>query len=513
MSIITVTFNSNGGTAVAPYTTSTHGVTITAPASTKVRCTLEGWYRDAVLTNKWNFATDTVTANITFYAKWTYLGGTPITYVEDVGPYLQTQSAGGSAGNLANLPMQINLGTMTQAESGWRQMLDAIEAAGKYINLDLSACTMSGTVFNPDSAISTGKNKIVSITLPNIATSIQAGTGSSPSFRDFSSMTSITIGNNVTTIGNYAFYNSKLTSVTFTPTSKVTTIGNYAFAYNQLTNVTIPSSVTSLAGFDDNKLTSISIPNGVITLSGFSGNQLTSISIPSSVITIEDYAFADNYLTNLSIPGNVTTIGGNAFRNNALTSVTIPNNVTHIGRYAFSNNQLMTSVSIGNNVTAIEPHAFSACDLTSVTFVSPSKVTSIGYCAFESNRLSSVTIPNGVTIIEDSAFASNQMTSFYIPNSVTTIEGAAFKENLLTIANIPSSVTHIGNRAFAWNRLTNITIGANVTFGADVFSQYDPYNVVWYINSGFEDAYNTTYGKAAGTYRRTSTDSTAWAKQ
>ena len=58
----------------------------------------------------------------------------------------------------------------------------------------------------------------------------------------------------VTSIGNSAFYNSRLTSVVI-PNS-VTSIGETAFRNNQLTSVVIPNSVTSIgnSAFSDNKL-------------------------------------------------------------------------------------------------------------------------------------------------------------------------------------------------------------------------------------------------------------------
>lgn len=91
----TVTFNSNGGTAVSPIAGLASGSTITAPtAPTKGSYgTFGGWYKDTGLTNVWNFVSDTVTSNITLYGKWnaayslgdTGLGGGKIFYRSETG--------------------------------------------------------------------------------------------------------------------------------------------------------------------------------------------------------------------------------------------------------------------------------------------------------------------------------------------------------------------------------------------------------------------------------------------
>ena len=86
------------------------------------------------------------------------------------------------------------------------------------------------------------------------------------------------------------------------------------------------------------------------------------------------------------------------------------------------------------------------------------KITSIGYKAFYSNHLTSVTIPNSVTSIGGSAFYSNNLTSVTIPNSVTSIDGSAFEINHLTSVTIPNSVTSIGGNVFAYNSLTSVNI-------------------------------------------------------
>ena len=140
----------------------------------------------------------------------------------------------------------------------------------------------------------------------------------------------------VTVIGDSAFCNTQLTSVTI-PNS-VITIENEAFCCNQLTNVIIPNSVTTIGNF------------------AFFGNQLTSVTIPNSVTAIGFGAFSHTQLTSVTIPNRVTTIGFGTFSHNQLTSITIPNSVTTIEGEAFYNNRL-TSITIGANVN-IADNAF-----------------------------------------------------------------------------------------------------------------------------------------------------------
>lgn len=68
----TVSFESNGGTAVAPLLDVAEGATIAAPsAPTRDGYTFAGWYTDSALTTLWNFDSDVVNNDITLYANWT----------------------------------------------------------------------------------------------------------------------------------------------------------------------------------------------------------------------------------------------------------------------------------------------------------------------------------------------------------------------------------------------------------------------------------------------------------
>ncbi len=74
----TVTFNTNGGSAV-PEQTVADGATATKPADpTKDGYTFEGWYQDATFATAFDFTTP-ITADITLYAKWKDNGGGTVT--------------------------------------------------------------------------------------------------------------------------------------------------------------------------------------------------------------------------------------------------------------------------------------------------------------------------------------------------------------------------------------------------------------------------------------------------
>lgn len=66
----TVTFSTGGGSTV-PSQNVKVGSTVTLPtAPSWDGHTFEGWYQDEGLTKPWNFQTDTVTGDLTLYAKW-----------------------------------------------------------------------------------------------------------------------------------------------------------------------------------------------------------------------------------------------------------------------------------------------------------------------------------------------------------------------------------------------------------------------------------------------------------
>ena len=205
----------------------------------------------------------------------------------------------------------------------------------------------------------------------------------------------------------------------------VTTIGNAAFRDSSVTSVTIPASVTEIganAFAGCTNLTSVTY-----------GGDWSNLTIQSGNPAVEDAAkdAANEQLFDFEFILNNTAVVVISYKGTA-ADVTIPSRykgkpVTVIDPVAFYNNSAVTSVTIPDSVTAIPDYAF-------------------GYCS----QLTNISIPNSVTFIGFSAFNScTSLKSITLPSSLSTIQSYAFYNcgNLKTI-RIPVSVTSIGNYAF-----------------------------------------------------------------
>lgn len=298
-------------------------------------------------------------------------------------------------------------------------------------------------------------------------------------FYGMNGVTSIKLPNTVTSYGNFAFSKCyDLETVELATPEAAPTFGTYLFQYcTSLTSVTLPNNITK-------------IDSGV-----FSGcTALTSIAIPDSVTTINLRAFENcTSLDSIVIPDSVTSVGLYVFYNcTSLTTATLSSGLAKINEHMFYNCTSMTSVTIPVGVETIATGAFYNTGLTSVTI--PEGVTSIGYNAFrECPDLESVSLPSTLTYIDGNGFyACTSLKSVSIPASVTTLYGAVFADcsSLESVVFETDSegnygIASIGNNMF-WGctALQSVIIPSTVvTLGSKVFYGWTGSKTVYVIGT------------------------------
>lgn len=268
------------------------------------------------------------------------------------------------------------------------------------------------------------------------------------SFRLCTNLTSVTIGTNVTDIGESAFAASSLHGILFP--DGLTNIGNYAFAFcSNVSDITIPNRVTTVgneAFLACSNLISLTIGTNVTAIGEGAFSQcvsLTNVVIPSNVSSIGNAAFGGclgltAIMTDTS-SSYYCSIDGVLFDKGQKVLVqcpagkvgtyTIPQSVTSICAYAFLLCVNLTGLAMPDSVTHVGALAFRDCvNLGSLTLSSRIQLIPDGMC-YNCSSLASITIPSGATIIGDEAFyACAGLTSVTIPASVSFIGTDAFAQ-------------------------------------------------------------------------------------
>ena len=354
-----------------------------------------------------------------------------------------------------------------------------------YLNVTYTLDTNSGT------ASATGYvNTPSSITIPGIivddngdsynVTSIGYG-----AFAYCSSLTSVTIGENIGSIANRAFYLcNNLTSI-------ICSSGNTVF-YNDPNDTGVLYKIENGAA------------SFLFCITTKTSYQILSTIQEINVTSIEAEAFIRcMQLTSVTLGNNITTIGNNAFFYcSSLQSITLGSNVTTIGTNAFYRCTSLTTISLGQNVNSIGETAFAYC--TSLTSIVCSSANTVFYNDPNDNGVL-YKIENGAAGI---FFGVTSKTSYKILSTihginVTSVLSKAFYMcTYLTSIIIGENVTSIGDYAFNnCSSLTSVIIPVGVnTIGMYAFTTSNMLASVYFLgakpssigNYAFYDLSSTT---------------------
>lgn len=258
-----------------------------------------------------------------------------------------------------------------------------------------------------------------------------------PWYRYRKNIKAVVIGDGITSIGDYAFYDC-----------------------TNLKSVELPDSITEIgdgAFLKCASLKSIQIPEGV-TLIGWAlfeeCSQLMDVDIPDSVTHISARAFLRcANLNNIELSDNIKEICASAFEETGYynNKANWENDVLYINHHLIDAKETITgSYTIKSGTVTIAIQAFGFCEqLTSIEI--PKSITSISDSAFLACKgLTDITIPNSITVIGEGAFTGcSGLESVKIPESIKLIESNAFSSctNLYSI-DLPETAIQIGYNAF-----------------------------------------------------------------
>ncbi len=362
--------------------------------------------------------------------------------------------------------------------------LTGMQVAGKEVFLNCTSLknVETGQFTDIGEKMFAGCTALKSITLNNSVIGANA-------FEDCSKLQTVTI-NGVSgesfVIGDEAFANSGLKTISFGENCIVRKIGDKAFSYTKLSSITLPDGLTEIGAnifAGTTSLKTVVLPasfnyDDIVLASGlFTGVKVTldddsDYAEEGGILYNKDkttlYAVIDNTVTSVDIPSTVTRIYDYAFANSKITSITIPETVTSLGAGAFKGSKLTSITFVGDSIDEIKADTFNQTKLTSITL--PASVKTIGEYAFANTLIGSIDASD-VEVIGDYAFSNcAQLTSITLSDDLKSLgEGAFAYTSALDTVTI-SAVETIGNFLFMNSGVKTVIFGDDVkTLGEYTF--------------------------------------------
>ena len=261
-------------------------------------------------------------------------------------------------------------------------------------------------------------------------------------------------------IREYAFYNLKqVTTVNFE--GKIKGVGNYAFAESGITSITIPSSVTSVgtgAFSYCSSLTDAVIKNNVTSNYEFRAcTNLENVSFEGSSMTLVTNAFYDcSKISSLHLGSNITTLQQNAFSGCS--------GVTDLYIARFAETKPMNMFGSGSNSSKMNlTYIYSSANNSADSWSMPKNMNVVVDCDIPANAfrgyesgyrmtIQSLTLTDNVTSIGNYAFYNTNILDGDVKLPHLLAQGSigtqAFAKSSITSISIPESFTQINNDLF-----------------------------------------------------------------
>lgn len=301
-------------------------------------------------------------------------------------------------------------------------------------------------------------------------------------FDSSSHLSSISMPDGLTHIGNHAFHGCELNSIALPESIKH--IGDCAFyACGNLSNITLPIGLNHIgrAAFSHcYKLDNINLPNSLTRIEDevfLMCINLANISLPTGLEQIGDMAFSGcEKLESLSIPDTLMHIGNCAFKNCInLSEIIFPANLHHIGDAAFYDTNIKSIVNNSQHISFNNGCLIDKNEKKLIAFLSddesvelPEGLTHVGDCAFKKcENLTTITLPNGLTHIGAYAFSGCiNLNDITLPDSMEEIKEYAFSDcRKLSNINLPIGLTSIDDGVFCdCEKLSQIILPSNLTY-------------------------------------------------